>query len=144
VRPGIEHRGRVFWIAYGAGTALMAWGLWLLVQATATGGERFGFAVWVVLADLLVDWLVVPVIACSGWLVTRVTPDWMRAPAQVGLVLSGTVLLVAWLPLRDTAAGTGNPTIQPLDYPVAVAVTIAVIGSAMALWAARRWRLVRG
>ena len=144
MKPGREHRGRLFWIACGAGTALMAWGLWLLVQTTATAGERFGFAVWVVLADLLVNGLVVPVIAVSGWMVTRVTPGWMRAPAQVGLVLGGTVLLVAWLPLRNTAAGTGNPTIQPLDYPVAVAVTLAVIGSAMALWAARRWWLVRG
>jgi len=57
----------------------------------------------------------------------------------VGLILSGTVLLVAWLPLQDTAAGTGKATIQPLDYPVLVAVTLAVIWSAMALWSARRW-----
>jgi len=133
--------GRAFWVAYGIGGLVMAWGGWLLVQTTSRGGERFGFALWVVLADLLVDWIAVPVIGVVGWLAVRLTPGWSRAPAQVGLILSGTVLLVAWLPLQDTAAGTGNATIQPLDYPVLVAVTLAVIWSAMALWSARRrWR----
>lgn len=139
-----EHRGRAFWISYGVGVALMAWGLWLLWLTTSTGGERSGFVVWVVVADLLVDWIVVPVIALVGWLVARWAPDWLRAPMQVGLLLGGTVLLIAWLPLRGTAAGTGNATIQPLDYPRLVTVTLAVIVSVMLLWAASRWRLHRG
>ena len=139
-----ERRGRAFWISYAVGVALMAWGLWLLWLTTSTGGERFGFVAWVVLADVIVDWMAVPVVAMVGWLVTRFSPGWLRAPAQVGLLLGGTVLLVAWLPLRGTAAGTGNPTIQPLDYPVAVMVTLAVITSAMALWATYRWTSHRG
>lgn len=142
--PPVDHHGRGFWTACAVGSALMAWGLWLLVQATATGGERFGFAAWVVLSDLIVDWFAVPFIGGAGWLVARVVPGWLRAPVQVGLILGGTVLLVAWLPLQGTAAGTGNPTIQPLDYPVLVTVTLAVIGSAMAVWAGCRWWSARG
>ncbi len=130
----------MFWIAYAAGVALMAWGLRLFWQTTSTGAERVGLVAWVVVSDLVVDWLAVPLIGAVGWAVARVAPGWLRAPAQVGLILGGTVLLVAWLPLHGTATGTGNPTIQPLDYPVLVAVTLAGIASAMALWAGcRRW-----
>lgn len=140
----VEHRGRVFWISYLVGVVLMAWGLWLLWLTTSTSGERLGFVAWVVVADLLVDWIAVPVIALVGWLVARWVPGWAQAPMQVGLLLGGTVLLVAWLPLRGTAAGTGNATIQPLDYPQLVTVTLAAIASVMVLWAAYRWRRLRG
>ena len=71
-------------------------------------------------------------------------PGWLRAPVQVGLILTGTVLLVGWLPLQGTAAGTGNPTIQPLDYPTLVTATLAAVWSTMAVWSACRWWRVRG
>ncbi len=140
----VADRGRAFWIAYALGAGLMAWGVWLLVETTSTRGERLGFGLWVVLADVLVDWVAVPVIGVVAWMVTRWAPRWSRVPVQVGLILSGTVLLVAWLPLRGTASGTGNPTIQPLDYPVAVTSTLAVIWVVVALWAGRRWWRSRG
>ena len=140
MKAGEREHGPGFWVAYVVGGAVMAWGGLLLVRSTSTGGERFGFALWIVLADVLVDWLVLPVVALAGWLVARFVPPRALAPVQVGLLLTATVLVVAWLPLRGTAAGTGNPTIQPLDYPTAVTVTVAAIWAAMGVWVALRRR----
>jgi hypothetical protein len=132
-------RGASFWVAYGAGVALMAWGVWLFVQATSPG-ELFGLGLWVVISDLLVDWIALPVVLLAGWLVVRLLPPWARAPAQVGLMLTGAVFVVGWLPLVGTAPAD-NPTIQPLDYPRLVGTTLLVVWLGAGTWAARRrWR----
>jgi hypothetical protein len=132
-------RGASFWVAYGVGTAVMAWGVWLFVQATSPD-ELVGLGLWVVLSDLLVDWIAVPVVLLAGWLVVRLLPAWARAPAQVALMTTGAVLVVGWLPLVGTAPAD-NPTIQPLDYPRLVGTTLLVLWLGAATWAAwRRWR----
>ena len=138
-----HRRGPGFWAAFTGGVALMAWGTGLLIDGTTTTAERLGLALWIVLSDLLVDWLAIPVIATIGWIVARFLPSWARAPSQVGLILSGTVMVLAWLPLQDTAAATGNPTIQPIDYPTTTATTLGVIWLAVASWALRRWHATR-
>jgi hypothetical protein len=115
-----------------------------LVDTTSTAGERLGFALWVVAADLLVDWVALPLVALVGWAVSRWVPARGRAPVQVGLLLSGSVLVVAWLPLRGTAAVANNPTIQPLDYGPAVAATLAVVWVLVGLWALRRRAVASG
>jgi hypothetical protein len=137
------HSGPAFWVAVGVGVTAMAWGTWLFIGTTSRSGERFGLGLWIVLADVIVDWLVLPAIGLVGWLVSRHVPRWARPPTQVGLILSGTVLVLAWLPLHGTAESTGNQTIQPIDYPVAIATTLGVVWLIMALWTAGRWHAAR-
>ena len=135
---GVDHRTG-FWVAFVVGSAVMAWGAWLFVESTSPG-DLLALVAAVVVSDLLVDWLVLPVVVLAGWLVSRYLPPWLRAPAQVALMATGAVLLVGWLPLRGSARSVGNPTIQPVDYGPAIAVTLAVVWSVAGVWAAwRRW-----
>jgi hypothetical protein len=137
---GATEHGPAFWVAVVLGVAVMAWGGWLLVDATTAGGERVGWGLWVVLADLLVDWLVLPLVAAIGWLTGRWVPPWARPPILVALGVTGVVLALAGPGLASTAAGTGNPTIQPIDETRAVGVTLAALWAAAVAWALVRRR----
>lgn len=142
VRAGHERRGPAFWLAFAVGLAGVGWGVRLFAD-TAGADELFGLGLWIVLADLLADWLAVPLVGLVGWLAARYVVGWAKAPVQVGLILSGSVLLVAALPLSGSAEGARNPTIQPIDYPPAVAVTLGLVWLAVTLWAARRRQVAR-
>ena len=126
-RPG-------FWAAAPAGAALMGWGAALYLDATPDAARRFDFTLWVVGLDVVHDAVVAPIVVALGVGVSRLVRGSWRAPVQVGLIMSGAVLLVAALPLRGTAAGTRNPTIQPLDYTTATLTVLAAVWAAAAAW----------
>ena len=133
-RPG----GAVFWTAVVMGTAIMGWGIFYFFSVTPDWDRRINFGVWFVGLDLAHDLLLAPMVVAIGWSVARaVSPRW-KAPTQAGLILSGTVLLIAWLPLNETAAGTNNPTIQPNDYRTATLVLLIGIWASMTGWALLR------
>ncbi len=135
---GEREVGIAFWIAVVVGSAIMAWGVFYYLDVTPDWDRRINFGVWLVGIDLVHDLLLAPFLVAVGWAVARAVPPRWRAPTQAGLILSGTVLLVAWLPLNETAAGTDNPTIQPNDYRTA---TLALLGG---IWVAMvGWALVR-
>jgi len=137
-----DARGPGFWVAYGVGAALVAWGVWLFVDATSPG-ELVGFGVSIVASDLIIDAIAIPVVLLVGWVVGWSVPPWARAPVQVALIVTGTVLVIGLLPLVGSAASTGNPTIQPIDYPMAIGITLAVVWVAAAAWALWRRRSTR-
>jgi hypothetical protein len=56
----------------------------------------------------------------------------------VGLIVSGAVLVVGWLPLTGSASAAGNATIQPLHYPTAVATALGLVWLGVAIWATVR------
>lgn len=140
---GERRYGPGFWVAVVVGGAVMAWGAYLFAEATSFA-ELFDLGVWIVGPDVVVDWLVLPAVGLVGLAVGRWAPPWLRAPLQVGLIVTGVVLLIAWLPLRGSAEHVGNPTIQPIDYSAAVSITLAVVWAAVAAWATWRWRGARG
>lgn len=129
-----------FWICAAMGSALMAWGIVLFLEETPTFGSRLNFAAFVVGSNLTHDLVVAPAICVVGAVVARWAPAWLRAPLQVGLLASASVLAVAWLPLQNTAAGARNPSIQPLDYVTATATVLAVVWATVSFWAWYRWR----
>lgn len=132
--------GPAFWLAVVVGVGVMGWGVWLFLEATSLS-ELFDLGVWIVGPDVVVDWLVLPAVALVGVAVARWAPGWAKAPLQVGLIATGVLLLVAWLPLRGSGDHVGNPTIQPLDYSAAVSTTLVVVWTASIGWAA--WRRQR-
>lgn len=133
-RPG----GPAFWAAAIVGAALMGWGVFYFLDVTPDWDRRINFGVWLVGLDLVHDLVLAPFVVAVGWAVARAVPPRWKAPTQSGLVLSGTVLLIAWLPLNNTAAGTNNPTIQPNDYGTATLVLLAAIWTGMVTWAVLR------
>lgn len=133
--------GRPFWLAVVIGTAMMGWGVRGYLEAVDDGATRLDLARWLVGADLAHDLLVAPAVLAIAWLVHRLVPPWARPPVQAGLVVSATVLVLAWLPLHRTAEPVGNPTIQPLDYPTATLWALAIVWAIPGIVLARRgWR----
>ncbi len=117
---------RSFWFGLVPGLALMAWGIRLYLDATPDLARRIDLAGWLVGLDLAHDLVVAPLILGLGALVTRVTPTRLRAPVQAALIATGAVVVVGLLPLLGSA-GTGNPTIQPIDYAPSIAAVVAAI-----------------
>ncbi|MBL8775236.1 MAG: hypothetical protein JNK12_04875 [Acidimicrobiales bacterium] len=139
-----EHGGARFWVSLCVGVVVMGWGVWLFLGATSSGEARRSFATWLVGADLVHDLVVAPVVALAAWGLARVVPDRWWPPVQAGVVISAFVLLLAVLPLAGTAGGTGNPTIQPLNYATSTLTALALVWGAVGVWFVggrlrRRW-----
>jgi len=132
---------RSFWIGLVPGIALMAWGTRLYLDDTPDLARRIDLAGWLVGLDLAHDLILAPVLVGFGAIVTRLTPARLRAPVQAALIASGSVVLVGLLPLLSSA-GSGNPTIQPIDYaPSIAAVLVAIwVAAGAAVLRRRRWR----
>jgi hypothetical protein len=102
------------------------------------GDDVVGWGVWVVGADLVHDLLVAPLVGAAGLLVARLVPaGWARAHVQAGLLVSGALLLVAWVPLVGWGGNPGNPTIRPLDYRSATLTVLGVVWAIVGVSAAR-------
>jgi hypothetical protein len=123
---------RRFWIGFAVGLIPMAWGVRLYLDLTPDAARRIDVVAWLVGADLVHDLLVAPLVVGVGWALTQVVPARVRPPVTVGLVLTGTVLLVGWLPLVGSA-GDGNATIQPRAYGREIALVVLVIWVAVLL-----------
>lgn len=138
--PNGSSYGWPFWVASVAGIGVMAWGVVGFLDAVPANDERWSFGVWLVGSDVLHDLLLVPAVLAIGWLVARLVPPRVQPPLEVGLVLTGIVLVLAWLPLTGSADHVGNPTIQPLDYGTATATVLAVTWAGVLVWALLRRR----
>jgi hypothetical protein len=105
-----------------AGTALVAYGGWLLLpRLPAT-------AAWLLAGPVVHDAVVAPLVGLTGLLLGRAVPDrvW-RAWVLAGLMVTAVLLLIAlpliWRP--DPAAP--NPGLQDRDYLTALLVWLAVL-----------------
>ena len=136
--PPVERAPRSFWIALPVGLVPMAWGSWLYLDATPDLRRRIDFAAWLVGADLVHDLVLAPLVVLLGWTAARLVPARARPPLTIALVLTGTILLVGWLPLVGSAT-VDNATIQPRDYRREI-VTVLIAIWAVALLA----MMVRG
>ena len=130
--------GLPFWVGVAVGGAIMGYGIRLFLDATGDAHRRINFAAWLVGLDLAHDLVLVPLGLAVALGVSCVARGSWRAPVQAGAVISGAVLLVALAPLRHTAASSGNPTIQPLDYRTATLTVLAMVWVPVLGWGARR------
>ena len=130
----------LFLLGLMIGGALMVQGARVLFDSSPTTAAWIGLVITIVALDLLNDGVVLPVISIIGRSVTRVVPSWLRAPMQVGLIISAPIAAVGLLPLLGTADVTGNPTIQPLNYSVTVPSAIGLVWAPVMVWALVRWR----
>ena len=92
--PEAPDHGLGFWIAVVVGGALMAWGGYLFLDATAAVDRRLNFVGYLVGAGVVHDLVVAPVVCGVGLLTARLVPGRARAPVQAGFIASGAVLVV--------------------------------------------------
>ena len=121
------------------GVAATAYGAWQLRSEDLA--DLVNTAVWLAAGVVLHDFVLVPLTLGAGWALTRLLPSGRRAAVAVGLVVLGTLTLLAVPVLGGWGANADNPTILDRDYAagwLAVAAIIAVVVLAMLLARRRR------
>jgi hypothetical protein len=111
------------------GVAATAYGAWLLLAEDPA--DLVHAAVWLVAGVVLHDFVLVPLTLAAGWVAARLLPPSLRGRAVAGLVVLGTLTLVAVPVLGGWGANTDNPTILDRDYLAGWSVVAAVIGVAV-------------
>lgn len=121
-------------IVIGAvGLAAIAFGGLTLLD----GNEIVAVVPWIVGPVLIHDLVIGPLIIGLVWLGTRFLPHYSRTPAMVGLVVSGSLTLVALSVVGRQGAAADNPSLLNRNYLagwlVALALTWFVVGLTI-LW----------
>ena len=106
------------------GVAVAAYGAWLLLQEDLA--DLVDTAVWLAGGVVLHDFVLVPVTLLLGLALIRLLPANLRAPVVGGLVVLGTVTLMAVPVLGGWGANADNPTILDRNYPVGWLVVAGV------------------
>lgn len=114
-RPA-DHRpsGPAFWVAMGAGGAIVAFGLVGLL--TAEGNGLSTFVPWFAGGALALDLLVVPLAAALGALGRRVVPTVAWPPVRAALVATGTLVVFAAPLVADLGGRPDNASLRPRAY----------------------------
>ena len=117
------------------GVAVAAYGAWLLLQEDLS--DLVDTAVWLAGGVVLHDFLLVPLTLLIGVALIRLLPANLRAPVAGGLVVLGTVTLMAVPVLGGWGANADNPTILDRNYTagwlVVAGVTMLVVVLTIAL-----------
>jgi len=137
---GHSEYGRVFWALAGLGWALMAFGTGgILARARATAPPEL--AAWVIGAAVVHDLIVAPVVFSVGRVLSRATRGLPRAAVQIGLVLTGLLVLYS-IPVVGGFGRLGdNPSLLPREYGTSLVVVLGgvwgIVGATL-LWGRSR------
>jgi len=127
-------RGKAWWVSLAVGSAVIAYGLFGLTR-NLPPPARGQWAVWLVGALVVHDFLLVPLYFAVWFAVRRLVSGKARLPVQVGLVLTGVLTLVA-LPVLTgygRAAQPGNTSVLPHDYVANLSGILAVVWTVVAV-----------
>ncbi|GEP40057.1 hypothetical protein NPS01_37200 [Nocardioides psychrotolerans] len=122
------------------GVLLGAYGAWLLLSRQDTDGN-IATGTWLVAGVLLHDFLLVPVVLVVMGLGSRLLPGAWSAPVAVGVVVLGSLTLVAVPVLGRFGARSDNPTLLDRPYVagwLVLAALVAVVVVAVSLLRSRR------
>jgi hypothetical protein len=122
----------------GLGLAVAAYGAWLLLGDDLA--DLVTIAVWLAAGVVLHDFVLVPLTLGVSWLGLRVLPDGSRAAASAGLVVLGTLTVLAVPVLGRWGANTDNTTILDRHYGLGwLAIAgLTIMGVLLVLVAKRR------
>jgi len=131
---------KAFWVGLVIGWVVIGFGLvGLFANAhAAMGTNPSEWAQLLLKANLVHDFVLLPVVFGVGFVVARVVPARVRAPVQSGLICSGAVTLFAYPFVRGYGRQTVNPSILPRNYATGLAIVLAAIWAIAAVAIARR------
>ena len=124
------------------GVATAAYGGLRLLEAG--GDDLLATAVWLAGGVVLHDAVLAPATLAVCALGAAVLPTWARGPAVAGLLVLGTLTLVAVPVLVRAGARADNPTLLDRDYGTGWLVVAGTVALVVGGWAtAARWRASR-
>ncbi|MBT0566371.1 hypothetical protein [Williamsia sp. CHRR-6] len=119
----------------------LAWvGVSALLDALPRRADVITFGLWFLVPPVLSDLVLMPTVAVVGWVLHRFAAPWLRTPLIVALVGSAALIAVAAPFLTRPGLRPDNPTLLDRNYPLGVAVTVAVIWASAGVWALVRQR----
>ncbi len=124
------------------GVGIGLWGAWLLVGPDGARGEDLvSTALWLGSGVVLHDFALVPLVLVVGLVAGRLLPPPWRAAAAGGLVVLGSVTLLAVPVLGRFGARENNPTLldRPYGWGWAAIAALVLVGT-VAVGLARRRR----
>ena len=117
---------RWFWLGLVAGYPLIAVGVWgIFHDAPVT--SPFNFALWFIGGNLVHDFLLAPVVVLVSFALRLVVSPKHLGRVQWALALTGIVVLFALIPLLGLGRSPLEPTVQPLNYGLGLAVVVSAI-----------------
>jgi hypothetical protein len=124
-------------VGLALGLPVLAYGLWgVLVDADRTHPAEL--ARWVVGSAVATDLLVVPAVIAIGAVARRLTPGPWWPTVRAALMVSGSLVLVAWPFVRGYGDDPANPSLLPRDHAAGLAIAVAVVWALAAAYLA--WR----
>lgn len=129
-------------IALGAlGVAAMLYGLKLLYAKPDAVNNPFGVLKWAIASDIAVDGLLMPLIALTGFALTKLVPSRARKFVQGGLVATAMVTLIAIPLIHRRGKAEPGQALLVQDYTSHLFVLVGIIAAGTV--AAYAWRFVR-
>ncbi|MGI8888375.1 MAG: hypothetical protein ACR2GB_05310 [Nocardioidaceae bacterium] len=121
-----------------AGTAICLYGAWLLI---GLGGDGLDAAVvWLGVSVIAHDAVLAPLTIGLALVAARFLPSWLRSPVAAGLVVLGSVTLLAIPVLGRFGARDDNLTLLDRDYGQGWAIFAAATAIVVAVLSALSWR----
>jgi hypothetical protein len=112
-------------LALGAlGVLVGAYGAWLVLSR---GHDLLDLLIWLAAGVVLHDGVLALVVLVGGTVAVRLLPKAAKAPAVVGLVVLGTVTLLAVPVLGRFGERSDNPTLLDRDYTAGWLVFAALV-----------------
>ncbi len=130
-------------LLYVAGAALIGWGGYGLFTTTRHP-LPLRWLKFFLGAQLGNDLLVIPVAIAVGAVVARVMAPRWRPYIVSGLIITGAIGIIAYPLIGGYGLRGDNPSIQPLDYPRGLLITLASVWAGIVVTAVVRERLRRG
>ncbi len=124
--------------ALGVGVA--AYGAWLLLSRT-DNGQLLDAGIWLASGVVLHDFVLTAAVLLAGAVSQRLLPEPAKAPAVVGMVVLGSLTLVAFPVLGGFGARDDNPTL--LDRPYLASWSVLVVVTVVAVTVASLLRTRR-
>lgn len=126
-----EPHGWLFWGAFVVGWAMIAFGVWTVLDR-AGSTHPLGFGAWFVGLTLAHDLVLAPAISLAAVLLVPRLPPRVRGPVLVAAIVSAVLVLLSLPPLLGDPAD--NPSILLRNYVAGLAVAIAVTWAVAAVW----------
>lgn len=122
-------------LAIGAiGVAVIVYGSVLLLHTV----NVFQVVPWIIGPVVVHDLLIAPLTIAVVWLAARYLPSYARTPAMFGLLVSGSLTIVALSVVGRRGASPDNPSLLNRDYLAGWAIAMAITWSIVVLTALLR------